>query len=115
MPEKIYVTYNYLPKDRARAQQMFLEAGMLDVVVDPALFDDPDVDLGDDPQSDQLQERSLAARGSETVPWTQREAVVLAYAEAPDPDSRFQQLASPFPADEDDVDALPRVTVPQDC
>ena len=38
MPEKIYVTYNYLPEDRARAQQMFLEAGMLDVVVDPALL-----------------------------------------------------------------------------
>ena len=38
MPEKIYVTYNYLPQDRARAQQMFLEAGMLDVVVDPALL-----------------------------------------------------------------------------
>ena len=38
MPEKIYVTYNYLPNDRARAQQMFLEAGMLDVVVDPALL-----------------------------------------------------------------------------
>ena len=38
VPEKIYVTYNYLPDDRARAQQMFLEAGMLDVVVDPALL-----------------------------------------------------------------------------
>jgi hypothetical protein len=38
VPEKIYVTYNYLPEDRARAQQMFLEAGMLDVVVDPALL-----------------------------------------------------------------------------
>ena len=38
VPEKIYVTYNYLPTDRARAQQMFLEAGMLDVVVDPALL-----------------------------------------------------------------------------
>ena len=38
MPEKIYVTYNYLPNDRARVQQMFLEAGMLDVVVDPALL-----------------------------------------------------------------------------
>lgn len=36
VPEKIYVTYNYLPTDRARAQQMFLEAGLLDVVVDPA-------------------------------------------------------------------------------
>jgi hypothetical protein len=38
VPEKIYVTYNYLPTDRARVQQMFLEAGMLDVVVDPALL-----------------------------------------------------------------------------
>ena len=38
MPEKIYVTYNYLPEDKARAQQMFLEAGMLDVVVDPSLL-----------------------------------------------------------------------------
>ena len=38
MPEKIYVTYNYLPEDHARVQQMFLEAGMLDVVVDPALL-----------------------------------------------------------------------------
>jgi hypothetical protein len=38
VPEKIYVTYNYLPNDRGRAQQMFLEAGMLDVVVDPALL-----------------------------------------------------------------------------
>jgi hypothetical protein len=38
VPEKIYVTYNYLAKDRARAQQMFLEAGLLDVVVDPALL-----------------------------------------------------------------------------
>jgi hypothetical protein len=38
VPEKIYVTYNYLPDDRARAQQMFLEAGLLDVVVDPALL-----------------------------------------------------------------------------
>ena len=38
MPEKIYVTYNYLAEDRARAQQMFLEAGMLDVVVDPGLL-----------------------------------------------------------------------------
>ena len=38
MPEKIYVTYNYLPEDRARAQQMFLSAGMLDVVVDPSLL-----------------------------------------------------------------------------
>jgi hypothetical protein len=38
VPEKIYVTYNYLPDDRARVQQMFLEAGMLDVVVDPALL-----------------------------------------------------------------------------
>ena len=38
MPEKIYVTYNYLPADRGRAQQMFLEAGMLDVVVDPMLL-----------------------------------------------------------------------------
>jgi hypothetical protein len=38
VPEKIYVTYNYQVDDRARAQQMFLEAGMLDVVVDPALL-----------------------------------------------------------------------------
>ena len=38
MPEKIYVTYNYLAEDRGRAQQMFLEAGMLDVVVDAALL-----------------------------------------------------------------------------
>lgn len=38
MPEKIYVTYNYLPAQRARAQQMFLEAGLLDIVVDPALL-----------------------------------------------------------------------------
>jgi hypothetical protein len=38
VPEKIYVTYNYTPEDRARAQQMFLEAGLLDVVVDPALL-----------------------------------------------------------------------------
>jgi len=38
VPEKIYVTYNYLPQDRARAQQMFLEAGLLDVVVDPTLL-----------------------------------------------------------------------------
>jgi hypothetical protein len=38
VPERIYVTYNYLPTDRGRAQQMFLEAGMLDVVVDPALL-----------------------------------------------------------------------------
>ena len=38
VPEKIYVTYNYLPPDRGRAQQMFLDAGMLDVVVDPALL-----------------------------------------------------------------------------
>lgn len=38
MPEKIYVTYNYLPDDRARVQQMFLDAGLLDVVVDPALL-----------------------------------------------------------------------------
>lgn len=38
VPEKIYVTYNYLPNDRGRVQQMFLEAGMLDVVVDPALL-----------------------------------------------------------------------------
>ena len=38
VPEKIYVTYNYLPEDRGRAQQMFLEAGMLDVVVDPMLL-----------------------------------------------------------------------------
>lgn len=38
MPEKIYVTYNYQPADRARVQQMFLAAGMLDVVVDPQLL-----------------------------------------------------------------------------
>jgi hypothetical protein len=38
VPEKIYITYNYLPDDQARAQQMFLEAGMLDVVVDPSLL-----------------------------------------------------------------------------
>jgi len=38
VPEKIYVTYNYLPDDRARVQQMFLDAGLLDVVVDPALL-----------------------------------------------------------------------------
>ena len=38
VPEKIYVTYNYLPDDHGRAQQMFLEAGMLDVVVDPSLL-----------------------------------------------------------------------------
>ena len=85
------------------------------VVVDPALFEDPDVDLGDDPESDQLQERTLAGRASETVAWTPREAVVLAFADGPDPDARFQQLASPFPADEDDLDGLPRHTVPQDC
>src|SRR5678816_517828 len=30
--------YNYLPQDRARAQQMFLEAGLLDVVVDSTLL-----------------------------------------------------------------------------
>lgn len=34
MPEKIYVTYNYTPADRARVQRMFLEAGLLDLVVD---------------------------------------------------------------------------------
>jgi hypothetical protein len=38
VPEKIYVTYNYLPDDRARAQRMFLDAGLLDVVVDPAML-----------------------------------------------------------------------------
>jgi hypothetical protein len=38
VPEKIYVTYNYLPDEHPRAQQMFLEAGLLDVVVDPALL-----------------------------------------------------------------------------
>ena len=38
MPEKIYVTYNYPPTQRGRVQQMFLEAGLLDVVVDPALL-----------------------------------------------------------------------------
>jgi hypothetical protein len=34
VPEKIYITYNYAPTERARVQQMFLEAGLLDVVVD---------------------------------------------------------------------------------
>jgi hypothetical protein len=38
VPEKIYVTYNYSPAQRGRVQQMFLEAGLLDVVVDPALL-----------------------------------------------------------------------------
>lgn len=38
VPEKIYVTYNYPPDDRARVQRMFLDAGLLDVVVDPALL-----------------------------------------------------------------------------
>lgn len=38
MPEKIYVTYNYAPAQRGRAQQMFLEAGLLDVVVDSDLL-----------------------------------------------------------------------------
>ena len=85
------------------------------VVIDPALLDDPSVDVGDDPESDQLQERTLAGRASETVPWTSREAVVLAFADGADPTSRFQQLATPFPADEDDLDALVRVPVPQDC
>jgi len=85
------------------------------VVLDPALFEDPDVDLGDDPESDQLQERTLAGRASATVAWTQREAVVLAFAEQVDPANRFEQLASPFPVDEDDLDAFVRVPVPQDC
>jgi hypothetical protein len=38
VPEKIYVTYNYAPSQRGRAQQMFLEAGLLDVVVDSDLL-----------------------------------------------------------------------------
>jgi len=38
VPERIYVTYNYAPAQRARVQQMFLEAGLLDVVVDSQLL-----------------------------------------------------------------------------
>ena len=60
VPEKIYVTYNYLPDDRARAQQMFLQAGMLDVVVDPALlsgFQKLPI-----PNEDTVAQLSLAAR-----------------------------------------------------
>jgi len=38
VPERIYVTYNYAPAQRALVQQMFLEAGLLDVVVDPTLL-----------------------------------------------------------------------------
>ena len=60
MPEKIYVTYNYHPHDHGRAQQMFLHAGMLDVVVDPALlsgFQKLPI-----PNEDTVAQLSLAAR-----------------------------------------------------
>jgi hypothetical protein len=38
VPERIYVTYNYPAGQRGRVQQMFLEAGLLDVVVDSDLL-----------------------------------------------------------------------------
>jgi hypothetical protein len=34
VPERIYVTYHYASVDRPRVQQMFLDAGLLDLVVD---------------------------------------------------------------------------------
>jgi hypothetical protein len=34
VPERIYVTYHYAANDRPRVQQMFLDAGLLDLVVD---------------------------------------------------------------------------------
>ncbi len=38
MPEKIFALYNYVDAERERAQRMFLDAGLLDVVVDPEMF-----------------------------------------------------------------------------
>ena len=38
MPEKIFVLYNYTDAEREQAQHMFLDAGLLDVVVTPHLL-----------------------------------------------------------------------------
>lgn len=38
MPEKIFVLYNYTDAEREQAQHMFLDAGLLDVVVTPQLL-----------------------------------------------------------------------------
>ena len=38
MPEKIFVLYNYTDAEREQAQHMFLDAGLLDVVVTPRLL-----------------------------------------------------------------------------
>jgi hypothetical protein len=108
MPERIYAFYHYIGDDVTRAQRMFLDAGLLDVVVSPALLNGlQKIAL---PNEDVAQRLTFAAAAHGLKAPTISRVLTLTKKEL-----RAAQLLTVYVSEHHSLDGHPRATTTYDA